>query len=329
MKFTLKAGVALAALSGAVAMANSAIAADRGGMPGGSVKDGGSVAPLPQVYRGASGPCYFRADVGYSFSDDPKLTFPVNNQTKTGYFVGDDPTAAFVQTAHTSTFVGDQVSNTSADGGVFGEVGLGCGWEGNTPGRGIRGEVALGFRGNHSIYGEPQNFNIDTVVVNDPTVVVPGPPPVDPNDPGPQVDDPLHTSIRSYTLMFNAYKDLGQFGRVTPYVGAGIGAAYHVVDETYFTGNYNLVNRIEGNTDLSFAWALMAGVGIQVSDRAILDVGYRYSDLGSAETGRVDSAGFVNPAVKIDDLTSHEIKVGLRYSFGGSDCCAQQYAPLK
>ena len=75
----------------------------------------------------------------------------------------------------------------------------------------------------------------------------------------------------------------------------------------------------------------MAGVGYQISDRAIIDVGYRYIDLGKISSQRSDSGGFVNPAVHFDDLTAHEIKVGLRYSFGGgNDCCAvAEHAPLK
>ena len=74
-----------------------------------------------------------------------------------------------------------------------------------------------------------------------------------------------------------------------------------------------------------------AGAGKStVARRLAKRIGYRYLDMGSAETGRVDSAGFVNPKVKIDDLSEHEIKIGLRYAFGGgNDCCAQQYAPLK
>ncbi len=103
------------------------------------------------------------------------------------------------------------------------------------------------------------------------------------------------------------------------------------MSDVYFTGNPALTNRIKGDNDLSFAWSLMAGVGYQISDRAILDVGYRYIDLGSISSQRSDSGGFVNPAVKLDDLTAHEVKVGLRYHFGGgSDCCAQaQNQPLK
>jgi opacity protein-like surface antigen len=319
MKFTLKAGIALAALTGAAAMAGSTNAADLGAARGGSMKDGGYMAPMPEIVRGGAGPCYMRADVGYGWSDTPSITWPVNNDTITGHT--DTTTGTFVETGRTSTFVTDKVSNASRDNGAFGEIGAGCGSSWGGPGRGIRGEIMFGFHGDRKVDGEPGNYSITYVDDG-----LGNPPPPD----EPAVADPLHTSIQSYTMMFNLYKDLGQFGRVTPYVGAGIGAAYNMVDETYFTGNYNLVNRIEGHNDLSFAWSLMAGIGYQLTDRATLDIGYRYLDLGSAESGRVDSAGFVNPKIKIDDISEHEIKIGLRYAFGGgSDCCAQQYAPMK
>jgi opacity protein-like surface antigen len=326
MKFTLKAGIALTALTGAVAMAGSTFAADLGGDRGGSMKDGGYVEPMPPIMRGAAGPCYFRADVGYSWADEPTLTWPVNNDTIHGYYVNNDTTGKFHETSTTSKFVTDKVANTSRDSGAFGEVGAGCGFGMGEPGRGFRAEAMFGFHGDHKVDGEPGTYQRDVIV--DPDPALGGIPPVSP--PPVDVKDPLHTSVQSYTAMVNIYKDLGQFGRITPYVGAGIGAAYHQVDETYFTGNYHLVNKIEGDESLSFAWSLMAGIGYQISDRAVIDIGYRYLDMGSAETGRVDSAGFVNPAVKIDDITEHEIKIGLRYAFGGgNDCCAAQYAPMK
>jgi opacity protein-like surface antigen len=327
MKFMLKAGIALAALTGAVAMTGSTNAADLGAPRGGSMKDG-YMEPMPQIMRGASGPCYFRADAGYSWSQEPQLTWPVNNDEITGFFEGNDEVnGKFHELSRDSTFVTDKVANTKREGSAFGEFGAGCGIGAGEPGRGFRGEVMFGFHGDRKIDGEPGYYQRTITIVDDPDPIVPSVPhPVDPPE---EVVDPLHTSVQSYTMMFNVYKDLGQYGRITPYVGAGIGAAYHQVSETYFTDNCCLLNRIEGNNDLSFAWSLMAGVGFQVSDRAIIDVGYRYLDLGSAESGRVDSAGFVNPEVKIDDLDSHEIKIGLRYSFGGGDCCAQQYAPMK
>jgi len=69
--------------------------------------------------------------------------------------------------------------------------------------------------------------------------------------------------------------------------------------------------------------SLMAGVGWQVTDRVTLDLGYRYLDMGKAESGHIDTAGFWNPKVRLDDLTAHELKFGLRFAFGGgTSCCA-------
>ena len=142
-----------------------------------------------------------------------------------------------------------------------------------------------------------------------------------PWNPGPPVTaDPLHTSVTTHTLMFNAYYDLGKWmDRFVPYVGAGVGVAYNRTDDVYFTGNPALINRIEGDDRWSLAWSLMAGVGWQVTERVTLDFGYRYLDMGKAESGHIDTAGFWNPKVRLDDLTAHEIKFGLRFAFGGGD----------
>ena len=45
--------------------------------------------------------------------------------------------------------------------------------------------------------------------------------------------------------------------------------------------------------------------------------------MGKAESGTIDTAGFTNPRVRIDDLAAHEFKVGIRFAFGGGEpCCA-------
>jgi opacity protein-like surface antigen len=300
MTKTIKAGIALAALTGAVAMAGSATAADLGMPRGGSIKDNPYMAPMPVVSRGA-GNCYGRADVGYAASGDPEIswaqTVPVGGTGPNGEGPGEHVT--------------DDVATLSFDNTWFGAIGGGCGWGGS---RGIRAEVMLGYHGSRKIDGEPAFPWFDP----------------DGAGPLPPEDDPLHTDISSYSFMLNLYKDLGTHAGFTPYLGAGIGAAYNMMDDVYFTGNPALINQIRGDEDLAFAWSLMAGVGYQLSERAILDVGYRYLNLGSVESGTVDSAGFFNPAVNVDDIDSHEIKVGLRYHFGQSDCCSTgEYVPMK
>lgn len=304
MKLALKAGLATAAL---VAFAGITAPAQAGGRDfGGSIKDG-YVAPMPTIHRAAAGPCYARADVGYSWSRKPDTTWPVFNEV----FEGDADGDGFIGADEVwYRFEGDNVDG-DLDNSWFGEVGAGCG-QGS---RGFRGEVMFGFRGSRDFEGIPNIYNGSRV--GDPV-----------GTPEPDVDDPMHTSIRSYTLMFNAYYDFGHYGPVVPYLGAGIGAAYHILDDVYFTQNPYLTNRIAGDRDLAFAWSLMAGLGYQVSDRAILDLGYRYIDMGKVTSERHDNAGFINPRVDFDDLRAHEIKIGLRYHFGGSRHAAA-YEPLK
>jgi opacity protein-like surface antigen len=309
MKLTLQAGLATAALAVSTAFA-PAFAGGLGDKFHGS--KGYAHASYAEAPRGPAGPCYFRADLGYSVSKDPSVKWPVSNIDRT-YI--DNNTNGVFDTGDTlvssiSTYVGDAVSNATIENTWFGAGGIGC----SSGSYGVRGELMLGYHGARKLDGVPFPF----------TVTDNGIPPAAP------VDDPLHTSIKSYTLMMNGYKDLGRWGNITPYVGAGVGLAYNKMDEVYFTQNVFLTNRIQGEGRLSLAWSLMAGVGIQLTDRAILDVGYRYLDLGKAQSGRVDNAGFVNPRVLVDDLAAHEFKVGLRYHFGGSDCCAAPaYAPMK
>lgn len=262
-------GLASAALAAAACFSGSASA---DGLLRGSVKD----AP---VMVSSPGHCYFRADIGYSWSRDPDVRWTVT-----------DPNQGPTQ----FQFVTDRVTDVSIDNTWFGEIGAGCG----SGVRGIRGEVMLGYHGERKVDGTPGPWN--------PVTTPPSP-------------DPLHTSIRTTTLMFNGYYDLGRWANVVPYVGAGVGFAHNEMGEVSFTGNPALINRIEGADKWSLAWSLMAGIGWQVTDRAVLDFGYRYIDMGKAESGTIDTAGFTNPKVRVDDLAAHEFKVGLRYYFGGGE----------
>jgi opacity protein-like surface antigen len=300
----MQAGIASTALVLAAAAAMPVSAADLGGPRGGSIKDG-YVAPMPM--SAPAGPCYFRGDVGYSWSQAPNVKWPVHNDTVTRV---DDGSGNLIEVSRTSTFVTDEVNDVSLDNTWLAEAGVGCSFGGS---RGWRIEGMLGYHGRRDLTGTPGTY---TITYNDPTP----PPPPD------TYDDPMHSNIKTYTAMINAYKDLGNYGGFVPYIGAGVGVAYNMMDGVYFTGNPNLTNTIHGKNDISLAWALMAGVGYQLSERTILDVGYRYINMGSASTERHDNAGFVNPRVTVDDIAAHEVKVGLRYHFGGSDCCAMPVA---
>lgn len=312
MKLVSLAGAAASATIAVAGLASIAAAADL------NHGKGGYVSAMPHVQQGAAGPCYFRADVGYSWSQDPDIKWPVNNLSRDTNLDDIDPVTGLPEQRTLTQFVTDKVVNASIENTWLAEGGAGCSFGGS---RGVRVEVMLGHHGERKIDGEPGFFTItDTTTVGGVTT---------PNAPGaPAGGDPLHARLRTYTLMLNAYKDFGNFGGFIPYLGVGVGAAYHRLDDVFFTGNPNLVNRIRGDNDLSLAWSLMAGVGYQFSERMLLDLGYRYIDMGRISSQRSDSAGFVNPAVNFDDLTAHEIKVGLRYHFG-NDCCAAAPQPFK
>lgn len=180
------------------------------------------------------------------------------------------------------------------------EAGIGCGMGS----RGIRGELVWGVRGERDFKGEYNDYSTGA--------------PLDPH---------LRTTLRTYTMMFNAYHDFGRFGSVVPYVGAGLGWAYHkmgdVTSDAALSPNPQL-----GEDKLSFAWSLMAGFGYQLSDRAILDIGYRYIDMGSARSSHNDSTNSWNPRLEIDDQRAHEMKIGIRYHFGSTEP-APAFAPMK
>ena len=180
-------------------------------------------------------------------------------------------------------------TNNSIDDGYFLESGIGCG---NPSLRGFRAELVFGAREERDVSAVPP--------------AVPG--------------DPLFTDIETYTLMANFYYDFGNHSGFIPYVGAGIGFAYHEMADVFCApavpGFCNPMAAQAGDEDLHFAWSLMAGVGYEVSDRVIIDVGYRYIDLGDVSSERADSFFFVNPFFNVAELEMHEIKAGVRYRFG-------------
>ena len=122
----------------------------------------------------------------------------------------------------------------------------------------------------------------------------------------------------AYLLSF--YVDFGNWSGITPYVGAGLGASYLLSSANidykfmngapYGTGGHNNYcsfqggvgglpcyflgytnDRGPGGSNINFAYALMAGVGIDVAPHVKLDLGYRFMNLGSNVTTQEARAG--------------------------------------
>lgn len=128
-----------------------------------------------------------------------------------------------------------------------------------------------------------------------------------------------YTDIDVWTVMLNGYVDLGTWNRITPYVGAGIGAAYVTTNNTYSInpGGTGRTDYDGKHSEWNLAWALMAGASYAVTDNWAIDAGYQYRDLGDAKTVKLHDAGTGETRVEWDDLTAHEIRLGVRYTFGG------------
>jgi opacity protein-like surface antigen len=116
-------------------------------------------------------------------------------------------------------------------------------------------------------------------------------------------------SIDSVVVLANVYADLGTWHAFTPYVGAGLGAATvrtSGVANTFPQPTDGITNGQQWNV----AWALMAGIGYNVTPSVLVDLGYRYVHLGDAPSG-VDQFGTM---LAPHGLSANEVRLGVRYT---------------
>jgi opacity protein-like surface antigen len=127
--------------------------------------------------------------------------------------------------------------------------------------------------------------------------------------------------VGGFVGLANAYVDLGTWNRITPFIGAGIGFASMTMGQTVdrgFGAAAGTVTTGRGKTSTNLAWAIHAGLGYDLSANWKAEVGYRYLHIGDVSGGNVScvAAGPACPyRVRIKDMTSHDVKFGLRYVF--------------
>jgi opacity protein-like surface antigen len=146
--------------------------------------------------------------------------------------------------------------------------------------------------------------------------------------------DNYNASKSEWLVLANAYVDLGTWWCVTPFIGAGVGAARVTVSNFTDQGladfspgviapGFALANSA---SKWNFAWAAHAGLAYKVSPNLTLEVAYSYVDLGSGLTGPVTTfQGFTtNNPMNFKDITSHDLKIGVRWNL---DSPQPVYAP--
>lgn len=123
--------------------------------------------------------------------------------------------------------------------------------------------------------------------------------------------------LESWLGLVNAYVDLGTWRGITPYVGGGVGFGSITVmgfkDVNVPAGSVFYGDK--DKTTTNFAWALYAGISYDVTPQFTLDLGYRYTDLGSVKTGTASNylGTDTYQGLEIRDIVSHDLLFSARY----------------
>lgn len=137
-----------------------------------------------------------------------------------------------------------------------------------------------------------------------------------------------NAAFTAYSAMANVYADLGTFVGITPYVGAGAGVTWlnwgtltnssYCVDGTAACpAGAATTTTHPGIGEMRLTWALMAGASYDISKNLKLDMGYRFRKISAGDMFGFDTAsrtaGATGAQGRDKGLTSHDIRVGLRY----------------
>jgi OmpA-OmpF porin, OOP family len=157
-------------------------------------------------------------------------------------------------------------------------------------------------------------------------------------------------NVNVWTAMLNGLYDFNRDGRINPFVGAGVGLAR----VNLLAGSFDQVNAANpqlalsrasavavDDSDTGFAWQLIAGVGLKLSDQLTADLSYTYvnvADLNFAGTGRARGFGTTVAGTAPLNLGASSgsgglpgaggLGLGLRYSFGAPPAPPPPPAPL-
>ena len=88
--------------------------------------------------------------------------------------------------------------------------------------------------------------------------------------------------------------------------GEPVSADY--IDNSMFQPNPSALT--QGQTT-NFSWAGMAGVAFQVTPQWVVDVGYRYLDLG--KVSNTTGSGLPTDLTTFKNVTTQEVRIGVRF----------------
>jgi opacity protein-like surface antigen len=242
-----------------------------------------AIAPPPQMYAPPPvvedfGGWYLRGDIGFSNQRVQRLNnaLDINNTSS-------------VQNLNFNT------------AGIFG---LGVGYRVNNW---FRADVTGEYRGNSQFFGTDRiAYTIGGGGVG---------------------TDTYHATKNEWVVLANAYVDLGTWWCITPFIGACVGGARVAING--FTDQGIALNGGVGPTlaglaygdnvsKWNLAWALHAGLAYKVTPNVTVEFAYRYLDMGDGLTGDLkafDGTNNINNPMTFKNITSHDLKLGVRWNF--------------
>ncbi len=114
---------------------------------------------------------------------------------------------------------------------------------------------------------------------------------------GNDLEDAADGEATAWGALLNLIYDFNREGTIQPYVGAGVGVARVSIDSGAID-----------EEDTVLAYQAMAGVGFALSERLVLDLGYRYF---AAPEGEYEATPLAYDA----DYDHHAAVIGLRWQF--------------
>lgn len=117
----------------------------------------------------------------------------------------------------------------------------------------------------------------------------------------------LGSKTGATSIFANVYFDFHNESDFIPYIGGGVGAAYLKLENRW--KNYGATPGTErfNSSGWDFAWNAGAGLAYKLNEQVALDLGYRYTDLGTLSEVRDFNKSDL-------DGSGHEVLLGVRFT---------------
>jgi opacity protein-like surface antigen len=134
---------------------------------------------------------------------------------------------------------------------------------------------------------------------------------------GANCGDNYNGTIRGGLFLANGYIDVGTWMGITPYFGGGVGVVVYGVngltDVSMSQVNaYGMAPNVNGT---NFAWDLTTGLAFHITPNLLLDMSYRYVNMGTMSTGGIscNGGGGCHHETQHFDMASNYLTLGMRW----------------